>query len=60
MTHAASRQLRSERSSGTMDSVAFSPDGHTLPSGNSYGVVGCVMSALLRTPARPASKCIPR
>jgi hypothetical protein len=33
MTHAASRQLRSERGSGAVDSVAFSPGGRMLASG---------------------------
>jgi WD40 repeat protein len=39
MTHAASRQLRSERSSGAVDPVAFSSDGRTLASGDADGTV---------------------
>jgi WD40 repeat protein len=37
MTHAASRQLRTERSSGAVDSVAFSPGGRMLASGSADG-----------------------
>lgn len=39
MTHAASRQLRSERSVGAVDPVAFSSDGRTLASGDADGTV---------------------
>ena len=37
-------------------SVAFSPDGHTLASGDDNGTSGCGTSPIPRTPGRSASR----